>query len=218
MEKIVLFGHSFVREGSEFCEFGTPRFNLGLDVQRKPIRWTMDVVHAHEMDDWLLQNHEEAASTHLFVCDIGSNDVKGWFLNDGISLASQVFTSAIKLRWAGVRRVAIFPIMKRDGLACVPKRLHDQVNESQITSYVADYNDTVDSYNSQLRRFIEETQDQAGVEMLEWKGFNDHPNHLRDGLHLTDQYMPTYYNNLRRNVIRQCAKAWSTPLHQPFFN
>ena len=102
--------------------------------------------------------------------------------------------------------------MYRDGLACVPKRLWDTATEAQIQSAVSKFNQSVDDYNQQLQSLIKEADEasegKTSITFLPWKGIREHhPHHLRDGLHLTDQYMEVYWNNMRRNVIREVKKA-----------
>ena len=215
-EPVIVFGHSFVRSCQEMCEEDDTYANLGLNMDSTPVYWCgqyagEDVVFVHQIKEWLDKYSIYAKNTHLMLVDLASNDVKGFYNNDGVSLACEMFTRALELRDAGVKRVAIFECLERDGLGCVPRRLHNIANQDTIQSYVEQYNTTVSTYNDQLSRLISETNDRVGIEFLKWKGIHQEHTSLQylcpDGIHLRDGLKHTYWLNLRRNCIRQCKKA-----------
>ena len=211
-------GHSFVRALVDFCERDATRHNMGLDVETKPVHFVTevdgkDVVFHNHIYDWLDTCPEDVKSTHLCLLDLGTNDLKSFFKNDGKSLACNMLTAAIKLRHAGVRRVCIFEIMERDGYACVPMKYWDTVTQAQIDAYVFRFNESVHEYNELLQQLVKDIkakdpEDKVCIDFLQWRGLkHHHPDHLADGLHLQDQYKPVYWQNMRRQIIRQCPKG-----------
>ena len=212
----MVFGHSFVRTCQAMCENNDQYANLGLDMDTTPVYWAgsydgIDVVHVHQIQEWMSRYKIYAKNTHLILIDLSSNDIKGFYNRAGITLVCEMFTRALELREAGVRRVAIFECLERRGLGCVPVRLHDVADQDTIDAYQKDYNDTVAAYNDQLSRLIKETEGRAGIVFLKWKGIHQEHTSLdylaTDGIHLRPGMRHTYWLNLRRNCIRECKKA-----------
>ena len=213
LENIVVFGHSFVRELREMGATDPSKYNLGLDVDTSPV-WFInplageDVVFANQVYKY----PDQVKNTTLLLMDIGTNDLKSWHKDAGRSLAANVFTAAIRLRDAGVKRVGIFEVMYRDGLACVPVARRAHATQAEIDAAVTRFNKSVDEYNDQLKSLIVEADTASkgvlSIKFLQWKGIKEHhPDNLRDGLHLTNPFKEVYWKNMRRYAIREVKKA-----------
>ena len=217
LENIVIIGHSFVHELRVNGESDPQKYNLGLNRDTTPV-WYVDrvdgedVVFTAHIYDWMNYYPQYVKNSTLVLIDLGTNDLKSWFKDDPLSLAKNMFTAALRLRDAGVRRVCVYEIMYRDGLACVPARLRATATQAQIQAAVAKFNQNVDDYNNQLHSLIKEadakSKGKTCIGFLPWKGIREHhPHNLRDGLHLTTHFQDVYWNNMRRNVIREAKKA-----------
>ena len=71
---------------------------------------------------------------------------------------------------------------------------------------------SVDDFNTQLQTLCQQadkkSKGRVGVQFLKFQGLKEnHPDTLRDGLHLTTEAFDTYWRIMRRTVIKEVKKA-----------
>ena len=212
-EWFILAGHSNVRRLSDYV-WSIGLRDLGLHTSRVIITgWFNDaygqmnqnISYLDDLHLWIDQYSPSLGLASVICIDIGGNDIQRRYWCEGEALAHQVYHLAWRLRYLGVRRVALMPIMFRQGLGAVPRWWTDRsvmgIRRAQLL-----YNRTVIIYNRCLANLCAEGD--GTVCLGGCKGLKRRWGLAlrRDGVHYTPRATRTYLRNIRSTFIKEALK------------